>query len=325
MKLRIGNVTLDNQVILAPMSGVCDYAFRSIVKSMGCGLVEGEMISSNAIYYGSKKTEDMLFMGEDERPVAQQVFGSDKNILSYASRYIEEKYKPEILDINMGCPVNKVAVEKQSGSALLKNPDKVFDIAKDVVDNVNIPVIVKIRSGWDETNVNAVKIAQLVENAGASAVTVHPRTRNQGYSGHADWSVIQDVKNNVSIPVIGNGDIWSCYDAKKMLDVTDCDGVMIGRGCVGNPWLIRDCVNYIEKGLKPDSVSLNEKIECIKKHTRLLTNLKGEHIAILKMRKHATQYLKNIECGKKLKDEVVKSRTQEELFNTLNRYEEDLL
>lgn len=322
MKWKIGNVNLDNRVVLAPMSGVCDYSFRSIVKTMGCGLVTGEMISANALYYGSRKTDEMLYSPDDEEPICQQVFGSDAEIISYASQYIEKKYKPNIIDINMGCPVAKVTNERESGSALLKDPQKVHSIVECVVDNVNIPVTVKIRSGWDESCVNAVEVAKLVEDAGASAITVHPRTRSQGYSGHSDWSLIGKVKENMNIPVIGNGDVWSCFDAEKLLDSTGCDAVMIGRGCLGNPWLIRDCVNYLEKGILPLEVSVAEKIEYIKKHAELLVKLRGEHIGILKMRKHATYYLKNIPDNKRLKEEVVKSSTKEELFKILDKYAE---
>lgn len=325
MKWKIGNVSIDNQVVLAPMSGVCDYAFRSIVKSMGCGLVMGEMISANAVYYGSRKTDEMLYSKDDERPLAQQVLGSDKNIIGHAARYIEENYKPEILDINMGCPVAKITNERKSGSALLKNPEKIEKIVEHVTESVDIPVTVKIRSGWDESCVNAVEISKLIERAGASAITVHPRTKRQGYSGHADWSIIREVKENVNIPVIGNGDVRSCYDAKRLLEDTDCDAVMIGRGCIGNPWLIRDCVNYLESKGEPMEVSVSEKIECIKKHAELLVKLRGEHIGILKMRKHATYYLKNIPNNKKLKEEVVKSSTKEELFKILDDYARDKL
>lgn len=322
MKWKIGNVRIDNQVVLAPMSGVCDYAFRSIIKSMGCGLVMGEMISANAVYYGSRKTDEMLYSTDEERPFGHQIFGSDENIMSYASTYIEEKYDPDIIDINMGCPVVKVTNKRKSGSALLKNPEKIYSIVEKVVDTVNTPVTVKIRSGWDESCVNAVEVAKLVEDAGASAVIVHPRTRSQGYSGHSDWSLIGRVKENVNIPVIGNGDIWSCYDAKKLLDDTSCDAVMIGRGCLGNPWLIRDCINFLEKGIPPVEVEVYEKIEYIRKHALLLVKLRGEHVGILKMRKHAHYYLKNIPDNKRLKEEIVKSSTIRELFKILDEYVE---
>lgn len=318
MKWHIDNVRIDNQVVLAPMSGICDSAFRRIAKYMGCGLLEGEMISSNAIYYKSRKTEQMLYSTENEKPLVQQIFGSDIETLKYAARHIEDKFNPEIIDINMGCPVNKVAVEKQSGSALLKNPQKVRSIIENVSDSVNTPVTVKIRSGWDEQCINGVEIARIAEESGASAITVHPRTKIQGYSGKSDWSVIRDVKENVNIPVIGNGDITDCFDAQRMLDTTGCDAVMIGREAIGNPWIIRDCVNYLKDKTAPADVTLAEKVKCIKKHTDLLINLKGERIAILKMRNHLSHYFKSIPGNRLIKERVFKARTRDELFNILD-------
>ena len=227
---------------------------------MGCGLIYAEMVSDKAISFGNDKTIDMLYMKEEERPISQQIFGSDKESFVTAAKFIYEKMKPDIIDINMGCPVPKVAVRAQAGSALLKDPNKVYDIVKSVVAAVPIPVTVKIRSGWDSNSINAVEIAKKIEKAGAKAIAVHPRTRSQGYSGNADWNIIREVKENVNIPVIGNGDIKSCYDAKRMLDETGCDAVMIGRGVLGNPWLIKECVDFIEDGILPKEVSLNEKI-----------------------------------------------------------------
>ena len=214
---KIGNVEIKNRVVLAPMAGICNSAYRTIIKEMGCGLIEAEMVSDKAISFGNEKTIDMLYMTDIERPISQQIFGSDVDSFVTSAKYIYEHMKPDIIDINMGCPVPKVAVRAQAGSALLKSPDKIYEIISNVVKAVPIPVTVKIRSGWDSNSINAVKVAKIIENAGASAITVHPRTRSQGYTGQADWSIIKQVKEAVNIPVIGNGDVNSCYDAKRMI------------------------------------------------------------------------------------------------------------
>ena len=317
---KIGNVEIKNNVVLAPMAGISNSAYRTIIKEMGAGLIVAEMVSDKAIMYGSKKTVDMLYMTDFERPISQQIFGSDKESFIIAAKYIYENMKPDIIDINMGCPVPKVAISSQAGSALLKDPDKVYEIVKSVVEAVPIPVTVKIRSGWDEKNINAVEIAKVIEKAGASAITVHPRTRKQGYSGKADWNIIKEVKQSVNIPVIGNGDITSCYDAKRMLDETSCDAIMIGRGVLGNPWLIKECVNYLEKGLEPKEISIKEKINMIKRHLNLLIETKPYKVAILEIRSHAAWYLKGLPNTKELKEEIFKTNTKEELFNLLDNY-----
>ena len=258
---KIGNVEIKNQVVLAPMAGISNSAYRTIIKEMGAGLIVAEMVSDKAIMYGNKKTVDMLYMTDFERPISQQIFGSDKESFVYSAKYIYENMHPDIIDINMGCPVPKVAISSQAGSALLKNPDKVYEIVKSVVEAVPIPVTVKIRSGWDENSINAKEIAKVIESAGASAITIHPRTRKQGYSGNADWNIIKEVKEIVNIPVIGNGDIKSCYDAKRMLEETNCDAIMIGRGVLGNPWLIRECVEYLENGTIPKETLVADPAE----------------------------------------------------------------
>lgn len=324
MKWKIGNVEIDNQIALAPMAGVCDSAFRTIVKSMGCGLIETEMVSDKAIMYGNWKTMEMLYMTDYERPISQQIVGSDLESLTFASKYIWENTNVDIIDINMGCPVTKVTNRSKAGCSLMREPNKVKSIVESIVDIVPIPVTVKIRSGWDKNSINAIEIAKIVEEAGASAITVHPRTKDQGYSGKADWSIISEVKENVNIPVIGNGDIKSCFDAKGMLDETGCDAVMIGRAALGNPWLIRDCVNYLEDGTLPEEVTIEERMEMLKRHVSLLVENKGEDFAIPKMRTHAAYYVKKLPRTIELKQQIFKMNTKEDLFNLLDNYLDNL-
>lgn len=320
---KIGNVEIKNRVVLAPMAGISNSAFRTIIKQMGAGLIVAEMVSNKAIMYGNEKTKEMLYMTDFERPISQQIFGSDKESFVIAAKYIEENMHPDIIDINMGCPVPKVAISSQAGSALLKDPEKVYDIVSAVVESVSVPVTVKIRSGWDEKSINAIEIAKVVEKAGASAITVHPRTRKQGYSGSSNWSIIKSVKENVNIPVIGNGDIKSCYDAKRMLDETYCDAVMIGRGVLGNPWLIKECVDYLENGIQPQEVTLEEKIDMIKRHLELLIETKPYKVAMLEIRSHASWYLKGLKNSKELKEAIFKTETKEELISLLDKYLKD--
>lgn len=321
--MKIGNIEIKNKVVLAPMAGISNSAFRTIAKEMGAGLIECEMVSSKAIMYDSKKTKDMLYMTDFERPISQQIFGSDIESFTIAAKYIYENMKPDIIDINMGCPVPKVALGAQAGSALLKNPEKIKEIVSAVVNTVPIPVTVKIRSGWDENSINAVEVAKVIEESGASAITIHPRTRKQGYSGKADWNIIKQVKNAVSIPVIGNGDIKNCYDAKRMIDETECDAVMIGRATLGNPWIIKECVNYLEDGTLPKEISIKEKLDMIRYHLELLLKTKPEKIALLEMRSHIAWYLKGIPKSKELKEAVFKTKTKEEIIDLLNKYEKE--
>lgn len=321
---KIGNIEIKNQVVLAPMAGICDNAYRTIVKEMGAGLICAEMVSDKAIYYNSKKTIEMLYMSEKERPISQQIFGSDVESFVYAAKYIEENMKPDIIDINMGCPVPKVALRAQAGSALLKNPEKVYEIVKNVVEAVKVPVTVKIRSGWDSNSINAVEIAKVIEKAGASAITVHGRTRAQGYSGKADWNIIKEVKENVTIPVIGNGDIKTCYDAKKMLEETKCDAVMIGRGCIGNPWLIKETVDYLEKNIEPIKPTSIERIDMILEHLNRLIETKSEKQALLEIRTHIGYYLKTVPNSSELKNNIFKTKEIKELKNLLERFKGEI-
>ncbi len=321
---KIGNVQIENRVVLAPMAGVCNSAFRRIIKQMGCGLLYAEMVSDKALVYDNEKTKNMLYSTQEERPIAQQIFGSDKQSFVKAAKIVEKIMKPDIIDINMGCPVAKVALRAQAGSALLKDPKKVYEIVSAVVKAVKVPVTVKIRSGWDSNSINAVEIAKMCEKAKASAITVHPRTRSQGYNGLSDWNIIKEVKENVNIPVIGNGDILSAEDAKKMIDQTKCDAVMIGRGVLGNPYLIKQIVAYLDNGtlLKPQDPI--EKMKVCLKHFDYLLQIKPEKVAVLEMRTHAAWYLKGLKDGVSVKKKLYEISTKEEFIALIKEYMEKL-
>lgn len=321
---KIGNIEIKNQVVLAPMAGISNTSYRTIIKEMGAGLIYAEMVSDKAIMFDNDRTIELLKMRESERPIAQQIFGSDEESFVIAAKKIVELMHPDILDINMGCPVPKIALKSQAGASLLKDPDKIEKIVRSVVNAVDIPVTVKIRSGWDSNTINCVEVAKRIENAGASAITLHARTRAQGYSGSADWSLIKKVKEAVNIPVIGNGDIKTCYDAKKMLEETGCDAVMIGRGVLGNPWLIKECVDYLEDGTLPQRVSAKEKMQMLKRHFELLCKDKGEKLALLEIRTHALWYIKGLPGSASIKNQICQTKNSTELFNILNNYIEEL-
>ncbi|MCI8801337.1 tRNA dihydrouridine synthase DusB [Acetatifactor muris] len=287
-RLRIGDVVLDNNVILAPMAGVTDLPFRLLCRKSGAGLVCMEMISAKAIYYQNKNTEELLTIHPEEGPVSLQLFGSDARIIAEMAKRIQER-PFSILDFNMGCPVPKV-VNNGEGSALMKNPRLAEEILSALVKAVKKPVTVKIRKGFDEAHCNAVELAKIAENCGVAAVAVHGRTREQYYSGHADWEIIRQVKEAVKIPVIGNGDVDSPRAAEAMLEETGCDGVMIGRAAQGNPWIFRDIVSFLDTGRIPEPPDAQEKKRMILKHADLQLETKGEYTAIREMRKHLAWY-----------------------------------
>ena len=320
---KIGNVEIENNVCLAPMAGICNSAFRRIARQMGAGLIFAEMVSDKALCYDSKKTLDMLYMTEEERPISQQIFGSDVDSFVASAKMVYEKMKPDIIDINMGCPVPKVAVSAEAGAALLKNPEKIKEIVSAVVKSVPIPVTVKIRSGWDKNSINAKEVAKICEQAGASAICVHGRTRTDRYLGHSDWNIIKEVKESVNIPVIGNGDIKTVYDAKRMIDETGCDAVMIGRSALGNPWIILDTVNYLTYGILPKEVTKQEKIDMCIKHLNYLLEFKPEKVAVLEMRSHIAWYLKGVEGAREIKNELFKAQTKDEIINILNEFSKE--
>ena len=325
MKWNIGNIEIKNQVVLAPMAGVSNPTYMKICEDMGVGYAITELISAEAIVRNNKKTLDML-KGIDtlNMPVAIQLFGSDPNVLATAAKIINDLYPEAIIDINMGCPVPKVAIKNESGSALLKNPQKIKEIVAAVVQAVDVPVTVKIRSGWDATSINAVSVAKVIEEAGAKAIAIHARTRSQGYSGKADWQIIKKVVDAVKIPVIGNGDILTCFDAKRMLDETGCIAVMIGRGVMGNPWLIRECVNYLESGEEPRNITYDERIDMMEYHLQELIKDKCEKQAVLEMRGHILNYLKGLPENKEIKRFVCECKTSQEIFQVLEDYRSKL-
>ncbi len=325
MQWYIGDILIKNRICLAPMAGVSNPSYMKICEEFGIGYAVTELISSEAIVRGNKKTFDML-KGIDTLniPVAVQIFGSSPETMAKAASVICNLYSNVFIDINMGCPVPKVAVKSEAGSFLLKNPDKVYEIVKAVVSSVSVPVTVKIRSGWDSNHINAVDVSKKIEEAGAKAICIHARTRSQGYSGVADWDVIRKVKQSVSIPVLGNGDIKSPEDAKRMLDETNCDAVMIGRALLGNPWLIKNCINYLE-GKELIKVSPVERVDMIFKHLNYLLEFKSEKQSCLEIRSHISWYLKGLPLANEVKNKVYKTTKVCDIIKVLEEYKEVLI
>ena len=311
-KLTIGDVTLDNNVILAPMAGVTDLPFRLLCRRMGAGLVCMEMVSAKAIFYNNKNTEELLAIHPEEGPASLQLFGSDPKILADMAKRIQER-PFSILDFNMGCPVPKV-VNNGEGSALMKEPKLVEEILSALVKAVDKPVTVKIRKGFDEANCNAVEIARIAESCGVAAIAVHGRTREQYYSGRADWDVIARVKQAVSIPVIGNGDVDSPEAAGKLLEQTGCDGVMIGRAAQGNPWIFRDTVSYLDTGRMPEPPEGQEKKRMVLEHADLQLKTKGEYTAVREMRKHLAWYTAGMPHSARFRRTINSMETMEEMI-----------
>lgn len=317
--LKIGDIEMKNQVVLAPMAGVCNPAFRLIAKEFGAGLVCAEMVSGKAIVHGNKRTQEMLFVDEREKPLSLQIFGGDRNSLIEAAKVVDRETNADIIDINMGCPAPKVT-KVDAGARWLLDPNKIYEMVSAVVDAVDKPVTVKMRTGWDSDHIYAIENAKAVERAGGKAVSVHGRTREQLYTGQADWNIIKEVKQSVGIPVIGNGDVVTPEDARRMLELTGCDGVMIGRGALGNPWMLYRTIQYLQTGELVADPSAEEKIKIAILHMDRLVAMRGEHIAVREMRKHLAWYLKGLRGSARIKDEIMEETRRDEMVKILEDF-----
>jgi len=321
-KLKIGNLELENNIILAPMAGVTDLPFRMICKKYGNpGLVCNEMVSSKAIFYEDEKTLEMLEHSNEEKPISMQIFGSDPDIMGLATKVICEK--ADIIDINFGCPAPKV-VKNGEGSKLLLNLELIGKIVREVVKNSNKPVTAKIRKGWDKDNIIAVEAAKIIEEEGASAIIIHGRTREEFYSGASDWEIIKKVKQSVNIPVIGNGDIKSEDDAHRMFHETNVDGIMIGRGALGNPWIFKQIEYYLKNGIKMEEIKNEEKLQVILEHFSLLLEQKGEYTATREIRKHMAWYIKGLANASDMRNKVNKIESKEKFEKIVTEYFENI-
>ncbi len=320
MEWKIRELTIPNRLVLAPMAGITNEAFRILCKEMGCGLVVAEMVSDKAIGFQNERTLKMTKVNPVEHPISMQIFGGDIESLVQAAKYIDTFSDADIIDINMGCPVNKVAKRSHAGAALLRDPEKVYEIVKNVVENVKKPVTVKMRIGWDFDEINAVENAKKIEQAGASAITVHGRTRSQFYTGKADLDWIKKVKEAVHIPVIGNGDITDIESAVHMLEYTGVDAIAIGRGALGNPFIFRELLTYFTNGEHLDKPTAEEIYQTILKHHQLLLALKGEKLAMLEMRSHVAWYLKGRPGSARIKDLCNKQTDFEAVRKIIKEY-----